>query len=145
VDGVLVEEVLGNLLENAARYTPRGAPITIRGSVADGQVLVEVLDCGPGLEPGSEPRSSALCTRANRFRPGRARAWAWPAAPRSCACTPAGSAPRTGAMAAPVSGLRFQPARRRRCRRMRRSQRPGRPPASQPARRQKHPLVECSW
>ena len=54
VDGALIEEVLANFLENAARYTPAGSQITVRAAAAGGRVLVEVLDTGPGLAPGSE-------------------------------------------------------------------------------------------
>lgn len=54
VDGPLVEEVLSNLLENAARYTPRGSTVTIRAARAEAGMLVEVLDEGPGLPPGAE-------------------------------------------------------------------------------------------
>lgn len=53
-DGVLVEEVLANLLENVARYSLPGSPISVRASAASDRVLVEVLDRGPGIEPGSE-------------------------------------------------------------------------------------------
>ena len=71
VDGVLIDEVLANLLENAARYTPRGSEITLRGSTAGDHVLVEVLDRGPGIEPGSE--ADIFC-RFVRRRPATDRA-----------------------------------------------------------------------
>jgi two-component system sensor histidine kinase KdpD len=54
IDGVLVERVLVNLPENALRYTPVGSPIELRASAGDGEVIVEVLDRGPGLQPGEE-------------------------------------------------------------------------------------------
>lgn len=71
VDGVLIDEVMANLLENAARYTPHGSQITLRGSVAAECVLVEVLDCGPGIEPGSE---AEIFRRFVRRRPATDRA-----------------------------------------------------------------------
>lgn len=52
VDATLVEQVLANLLENAARYTPPGTPVTVRAQPRDGEVLVSVEDAGPGLPPG---------------------------------------------------------------------------------------------
>jgi two-component system sensor histidine kinase KdpD len=54
VDGVLIEEVLTNILENAARYTPSGSKIVVRADPAQERILVEVLDNGPGLVPGTE-------------------------------------------------------------------------------------------
>src|SRR5262249_14963395 len=51
IDEVLVERVLVNLLENVARHTPAGTPVEIRASRWDGEILVEVLDSGPGLPP----------------------------------------------------------------------------------------------
>ncbi len=71
VDGVLLDEVLTNLLENAARYTPRGSEITLRGSAASEHMLVEVLDRGPGIEPGSE---ADIFRRFVRRRPATDRA-----------------------------------------------------------------------
>ncbi len=56
LDGVLMEQVLINLLDNAIKYTPAGSPIEIGVSVADGRVLLEVADRGPGLPPGHETR-----------------------------------------------------------------------------------------
>jgi two-component system sensor histidine kinase KdpD len=54
VDGLLLEQVLVNLLDNAAQYTPPESTVTISASV-DGQWLrIGVADDGPGLPPGSE-------------------------------------------------------------------------------------------
>jgi len=54
VDGVLLEQVFMNLLENAARYTPAGTTIRIVVQAQPEHVLVGVLDRGPGLQPGTE-------------------------------------------------------------------------------------------
>jgi len=54
IDEILVEQVFVNLLENAIRYTPPGTPLDVSAERADGAVLVEVADRGPGLTPGHE-------------------------------------------------------------------------------------------
>ena len=56
VDGLLLEQVFVNLLENAAKYTPEGTPVEISAVAADGQVVVDVADRGPGIPPGEEVR-----------------------------------------------------------------------------------------
>jgi len=55
-DAVLIERVLCNLLENAAKYTPPGARIEVSAALRGEQVDVMVYDSGPGLNPGSEER-----------------------------------------------------------------------------------------
>src|SRR6478752_6290244 len=50
VDAVLIEQVLINLLENAWRHSPPGAPIEIEvREDSDGGVLVRVIDHGSGI------------------------------------------------------------------------------------------------
>jgi two-component system sensor histidine kinase KdpD len=51
VDGVLFEQVVVNLLENAVRHTPPGTPIAVRVRATATDVVVEVLDRGPGIAP----------------------------------------------------------------------------------------------
>jgi two-component system sensor histidine kinase KdpD len=48
-DGILLEQVLMNLLDNAAKYAPAGTPIYIHAWIDAGEVLVQVADRGPGL------------------------------------------------------------------------------------------------
>ncbi len=57
VDGILLEQVLMNLLENAARHTPTTASIVIAADrESDGSIKLEVSDDGPGIEPGLEEK-----------------------------------------------------------------------------------------
>lgn len=49
MDGLLIEQVMLNLLENVLRYTPPGSPVTLAVR-ADGEyVRIEVADRGPGI------------------------------------------------------------------------------------------------
>jgi two-component system sensor histidine kinase KdpD len=56
IDGVLIERVLSNLIENAEKYTPPGTPIEIEAWAADREITVSVVDRGPGIKPGDEER-----------------------------------------------------------------------------------------
>ncbi len=53
-DAVLIERVLCNLVENAAKYTPAGSCITVGSRVQGSEMVVSVSDDGPGLPPGRE-------------------------------------------------------------------------------------------
>jgi two-component system sensor histidine kinase KdpD len=56
MDGLLIEQVLINLLENAAEYTPEGTTITITSKTVKPDVHVIVSDNGPGITAGEEER-----------------------------------------------------------------------------------------
>lgn len=50
-DAVLIERVLCNLLENAAKYSPAGSPIGIAACVKQGMLEISVDNDGPGFPP----------------------------------------------------------------------------------------------
>jgi two-component system sensor histidine kinase KdpD len=56
VDGVLLEQVFINLLENAARYCPPGTRINVAAAVDGPWLMITVADNGPGIPPGSEEK-----------------------------------------------------------------------------------------
>jgi two-component system sensor histidine kinase KdpD len=56
VDAVLFDQVLTNLLENAAKYAPADAPIVVRAAMAGPMVRVTVEDGGPGVPRAALPR-----------------------------------------------------------------------------------------
>jgi len=55
-DFVLLQQVLTNLLSNAAIHTPPGTAVEVSARVRDGQVFIAVADRGPGIPPESLPR-----------------------------------------------------------------------------------------
>ena len=52
VEATLIVQILSNLLENAAKYTPPGTTITISASMRAKNISLVVADNGPGLPPG---------------------------------------------------------------------------------------------
>ncbi len=56
VEPTLIVQILTNLLENAAKYTPAGTTITNCAAARDESMLISVADDGPGLPPGDPER-----------------------------------------------------------------------------------------
>ncbi len=56
IDRALVAKVLLHLVENAAKYSAAGAPITVSVEPRGKSVLVSVADRGPGIEPAEQRR-----------------------------------------------------------------------------------------
>jgi two-component system sensor histidine kinase KdpD len=53
IDALLIERVLVNLLDNAAKYTPPGSTISITAHTASDSLVLQVSDNGPGLAPAN--------------------------------------------------------------------------------------------
>ncbi|TKB75456.1 MAG: sensor histidine kinase KdpD [Nitrospira sp.] len=70
IDGVLIEQVLINLLENAVRYAPAGTVIDVGASASETMLTVEVADHGAGLPPGEEHRVFEKFYRVETDREG---------------------------------------------------------------------------
>jgi signal transduction histidine kinase len=62
-DDVRLQQVLMNLLSNAAKYTEAGGRIVVTLTVDDGQAVVSVADSGRGIEPALLNRVFELFTR----------------------------------------------------------------------------------
>ncbi|OYY75581.1 MAG: two-component system sensor histidine kinase KdbD [Gammaproteobacteria bacterium 28-57-27] len=71
-DAMMIERVLCNLLDNAAKYTPVGTPIVVSAALRGEALKVSVADEGPGLPEGMEERIFDKFTRGEResSRPG---------------------------------------------------------------------------
>ena len=65
-DAVLIERVLCNLVENAAKYTPAGSRIVIGAALRGAWIDIMVYDDGPGLPAGREEAIFEKFTRGER-------------------------------------------------------------------------------
>ena len=55
-DAWLLEDLLGNLIDNALKYTAAGGHVTVRSGVEQGHPFLEVEDDGPGIEESARLR-----------------------------------------------------------------------------------------
>jgi two-component system sensor histidine kinase KdpD len=69
LDFVLLKQVLVNLLENAARYAPKGSTVEIAARAGEALVL-EIRDQGPGIPPEQAERIFDRFYRAPETAPG---------------------------------------------------------------------------
>jgi two-component system sensor histidine kinase KdpD len=73
LDAVLFEQVLFNLLDNAAKYAPAGSTISIKTSRDRNWVTLQVIDEGDGIPPGEQESVFDKFYRAQKgdhVRPG---------------------------------------------------------------------------
>jgi PAS domain S-box-containing protein len=65
-DPTRLEQVLTNLLNNAAKYTDPGGKVWLTAERADGEAVIRVRDTGIGIEPVMLPRIFDLFVQADR-------------------------------------------------------------------------------
>jgi signal transduction histidine kinase/ActR/RegA family two-component response regulator len=71
-DPMRISQVVGNLLDNAAKYTPRGGEISVTGYREGGEIVLRVRDTGIGIAPEMLPRVFDLFAQLDRS-PARPR------------------------------------------------------------------------
>ena len=54
-DPSILRKVICNLLENAAKYSPSGSPITLSASAQGGEIAISVADHGIGIDAAEQP------------------------------------------------------------------------------------------
>ncbi len=70
MDYVLMQQVLANLLANAAMHTPPGTRVEVAARLDGARFFLDVADGGPGLPPEELPRIFDLFHRSPGARPG---------------------------------------------------------------------------
>jgi K+-sensing histidine kinase KdpD len=68
VDSGLVEEAFGQLLENAAKYSPSGSTITVSTRAERGRVILSVSDHGVGITPDEQHQLGRRSFRSQRHQ-----------------------------------------------------------------------------
>jgi two-component system sensor histidine kinase KdpD len=51
-----IEQVVANLIDNAAKYSPEGEPIIVQVQPGENEVVIAVIDLGPGIAPEHQER-----------------------------------------------------------------------------------------
>jgi two-component system NtrC family sensor kinase len=54
-DPIRLRQMIGNLLDNAIKYTPKGGVVKLEGESEGQQVILKVSDNGPGIPPAEQP------------------------------------------------------------------------------------------
>ena len=67
-DSALVEEACGQILENAAKYSPSGSTISIRTRAEPGRVVMSVTDQGVGITPDEQQQLGLRSFRSPRHQ-----------------------------------------------------------------------------
>ena len=69
-EDIYVEQIVRNMLGNAAKYTPHGTRVVVRADAVGDDVAIRILDSGPGIDEAAASRAFELFYRD----PARARA-----------------------------------------------------------------------
>jgi signal transduction histidine kinase len=67
-DEELIRRLVGNLLDNAVRHSPRGSVVRIDLKNASGRYVISVSDSGPGIPPENQPYIFERFYRADSSR-----------------------------------------------------------------------------
>ena len=70
VDSALVEQALEQILDNAAKYSPAGSPVTVAARFEQGQVVLSVTDKGAGLTSDEKMQFGRRSFRGQRHAVG---------------------------------------------------------------------------
>jgi two-component system sensor histidine kinase KdpD len=68
VDSALAEEACGQILENAAKYSPSGSTISIGTRTEQGHVVVSITDRGVGITPDEQQQLGLRSFRSHRHQ-----------------------------------------------------------------------------
>ena len=68
VDSGLIEEACGQLLENAAKYSPSGSKISVRTRFEQGRVVLSITDQGVGITPDEQHQLGRRSFRSERHQ-----------------------------------------------------------------------------
>jgi K+-sensing histidine kinase KdpD len=68
VDSGLIEEAFGQLLENAAKYSPSGSIISIRARAEQGRTILSIADQGVGITPDERQHLGRRSFRSQRHQ-----------------------------------------------------------------------------
>jgi two-component system phosphate regulon sensor histidine kinase PhoR len=71
-DRAKLAQALGNLLDNAAKFSPPGTAIDVKVEVTGGEVVLSVRDRGPGISPEHWSRVFERFYKVDRARPREA-------------------------------------------------------------------------
>jgi signal transduction histidine kinase len=66
-----LSQALGNLLDNALKYTPPGGRIELEAHAGDGRIMIQVKDSGPGISPADIPKIWDRLFRGDKSRSQR--------------------------------------------------------------------------
>jgi K+-sensing histidine kinase KdpD len=68
VDSALVEEACGQILENAAKYSPSGSTILVNTRAAQGRLILSISDQGVGITPDEQQQLGRRSFRSLRHQ-----------------------------------------------------------------------------